>query len=65
MATFTVLRGREEANCTHHIHSAILLSSTVFSETNTYRYLYLYSIFSLQLASTHSFHCYGLGGIED
>lgn len=29
------------------------------------RYLYLYSIFSLQLASTHSFHSNGLGGIED
>lgn len=28
-------------------------------------YLYLYSIFSLQLASTHSFHSNGLGGIED
>ena len=28
-------------------------------------YLYLYSIFSLQLASTHSFHSDGLGGIED
>lgn len=29
------------------------------------RYLNLYSTLSLQLASTHSFHSYGLGGIED
>jgi len=29
------------------------------------RYLNLYSTLSLQLASTHSFHGYGLGGIED
>ena len=28
-------------------------------------YVYLYSIFSLQLASTHSIHSNGLGGIED
>lgn len=28
-------------------------------------YVNLYSIFSLQLASTHSFHSNGLGGIED
>lgn len=34
-------------------------------QTDASCYLYLYSIFSLQLASTHSFHSNGLGGIED
>lgn len=42
-----------------------LRCSSLMGQTNTSCYLYLYSIFSLQLASTHSFHSNGLGGIED
>lgn len=38
---------------------------TLMGQMHTSCYLYLYSIFSLQLASTHSFHSNGLGGIED
>lgn len=55
---------------THSFFGTLPISAVLRNLRRSYRhmqsrYLNLYSTLSLQLASTHSFHGYGLGGIED